>query len=69
MVLRCHASNRFLADIDIEEWQRQLAKLGISQQTPLKIKIPCRTCKCVEHYELYQGKAIFKSSEKHIIKV
>lgn len=69
MVLRCHASNRFLADINIEEWQKQLARLGISQQTPLKIKMPCRTCKCVEHYEIYENKAVFRGSEKHITKV
>ena len=66
MILRCHASHRFLVDIDIEEWQRQLSRLGISQQTPLKIKIPCRTCKCVEHYELYEGKAVFRGSEKRV---
>ena len=65
MILRCHASNRFLAEIAIEEWQRQLAHLGIRQQTPLKIKIPCRTCKCVEHYELYENKSVFRGSEKH----
>lgn len=66
MILRCHASNRFLAEIDIEEWNRQLARIGISQQTPLKVKIPCRTCKCTEFYEVYENKAVFKSSEKHV---
>ena len=48
MIIRCHASNRFLAEIDIESWYRQLEKIGIKQQTPLKLKIPCRTCKCTE---------------------
>jgi hypothetical protein len=66
MIIRCHASNRFLAEIDIESWYRQLEKIGIKQQTPLKLKIPCRTCKCTEHYELYEGKLVFRGSEKHI---
>lgn len=65
MVLRCHASNRFLAEIDTESWYNELRKLGIEQQTPLNVKVPCRTCKCSEIYELYENKAVFRGSEKH----
>ena len=36
MVIKCHASKRFLANINIEEYVEELEKIGISQQTPIR---------------------------------
>lgn len=64
MIIKCHASKRFLANINIEEYVEELEKIGISQQTPIRIEIPCRTCKLNETYEVYKDKVIFKGSYK-----
>ena len=66
MELRCHASKRFLMNINIEEYLADLEKLGISQQTPLLIEIPCKTCKTVEVYELYKKDVKFIKSYKKV---
>lgn len=64
MELRCHATHRFLMKINIEEYIGDLEKLGISQQTPIRVEIPCRKCRAIEKYEIYPGKAIFTGSYK-----
>lgn len=65
MEIRCHASKRFLMNIGIEEYIKDLEKLGISQQTPLLIEVPCRTCKTIEVYEIYKnGTKYIKSYKK-----
>lgn len=65
MIIRCHASKRFLMNINIEEYINELEHLGISQQTPLIIEIPCKTCKLVEVYEVYKnGTKYIKSYKK-----
>lgn len=65
MEIRCHASKRFLMNISIEEYIKELEHLGISQQTPLLIEVPCRTCKLVEVYEVYKnGTKYIKSYKK-----
>lgn len=66
MIIRCHASHRFLMKINIEEYLGDLEHLGISQQTPIVIEIPCRNCKTTEVYEIYRDKAIFKNSYKKV---
>lgn len=64
MIIKCHASKRFLAKINIEEYIQELEKIGISQQTPIIIEIPCRTCKLNEQYEIYKDKVIYRGSYK-----
>ena len=65
MIIRCHASKRFLMNINIEEYINELEHIGISQQTPLTIEIPCKTCKTVEVYEIYKnGTKYIKSYKK-----
>lgn len=66
MIIRCHASHRFLMKISIEEYIGELERLGISQQTPIIVEIPCRNCKTTEVYEIYKDKAIFKNSYKKV---
>lgn len=64
MIIRCKKSKRFLCDVNIEEYLENLKKLGVSQEIPLKIKIPCRACKEVEIYHIYEKHYIFKENEK-----
>ena len=66
MELRCHASKRFLMNINIEDYLNDLERLGISQQTPLEIEIPCKTCKTIEVYELYKNDIKFIKSYKKV---
>ena len=52
-------------NIGIEEYIKDLEILGISQQTPLRVEIPCRTCKTIEVYEIYKnGTKYIKSYKK-----
>ena len=65
MEVRCHASKRFLINISIEDYIKDLEKIGISQQTPLIIEIPCKTCRAIEVYEIYKnGTKYIKSYKK-----
>lgn len=66
MQIRCHASKRFLMNLNIEEYLNDLEKLGISQQTPLIIEIPCKTCKTIEVYEVYKNNIKFIKSYKKV---
>lgn len=64
MVIKCKKSKRFLCEIDIEDYLCNLEKLGISQQIPLKITIPCRACREIEVYEIYEKHYSFKENLK-----
>lgn len=66
MEVRCHASKRFLININIEDYLKDLERIGISQQTPLIIEIPCKTCKTIEVYELYKTNIKFIKSYKKV---
>lgn len=50
--------------INIEEYIKDLEKLGIEQQTPLVISIPCSRCKAIETYEIYKDRYYFTSKPK-----
>lgn len=54
MEIRCKYTKAFLLNINIEEYIKQLEKIGISQQTPLEVEIPCKKCKMVETYHIYK---------------
>lgn len=66
MEVRCHASKRFLMNISIEDYLSDLEKIGISQQTPLTIEIPCKTCKTIEVYEIFKNNIKFIKSYKKV---
>ena len=53
-------------NIGIEEYIKDLEKLGISQQTPLQVEIPCKTCKTIEVYEIYKNGTKFIKSYKKV---
>ena len=55
----CKKSNRFLAEVNIEEYLEALEKEGIVQEIPIKITIPCKSCKQIEVYNIYKNKYVF----------
>lgn len=59
MEIKCRKSNRFLMDIDIESYLKQLEDIGIVQEMPIKVTIPCKSCKQVEVYYIYKNKYVF----------
>ena len=54
MIIRCKKSNRYLCEVEIEEYLEKLEKLGISQEIPLEIKVLCKSCKEQEIYHIYK---------------
>ena len=64
MKIKCKKSHRFLCEINIEEYLSNLEALGISQQLPLEITIPCRGCKETETYLIFNTHYTFKNKEK-----
>lgn len=66
MIIKCKKSKRFLCEINIEDYLYNLDQLGISQQIPLKLTIPCRACKQIEMYNIYEKHYTF---EKNIDKL
>jgi hypothetical protein len=64
MKIKCKKSKRFLCEIEIEEYLYNLEQLGISQEIPLKLIIPCRACKEIEVYEIYNNHYEFKENLK-----
>ena len=64
MIIKCKKSKRFLCEVNIEDYLRNLEQLGICQELPLRIIIPCRACKQIEIYEIYQKHYNFKENLK-----
>lgn len=62
MEIRCTKAFHF--KINIEEYIGDLEKLGIEQQTPLIISVPCARCKAIETYEIYKDRYYFNSKPK-----
>lgn len=56
MKIRCKKTRRFLVEIDIENYLSNLRKLGIKQEIPLKITLPCPRCHKQETYEIYSDR-------------
>lgn len=54
MKIKCKKTKRFLCEINIEEYLHNLEQLGICQELPLKLTIPCRACKEIEIYNIYE---------------
>lgn len=63
MIIKCKKTNRFLCKINIEEYLRNLEKLGISQEIPLLATVPCRNCKKVEVYKIYKNRYEFAGND------
>lgn len=59
MEIRCKKTHRFLVDIDIETYLENLRKLGIRQEIPLRITMPCPRCHKKEVYEVYETHYVF----------
>lgn len=53
MIIKCKSSNRFLAEIDIENYYKNLKKMGIDITTPIKLTFACPKCHLTEVYEVY----------------
>lgn len=64
MEIRCKSSKRFLLNVNIEEYHKDLEKIGVGISTPIKIEIPCSKCKMIEEYEIYPTHYIHKKSYK-----
>ena len=64
MIVRCKKTRRFLVEIDIEEYLENLRRIGIKQEIPLKITLPCPRCHQVETYEVYENRYVFIGNEK-----
>lgn len=60
MILKCKRTHRFLCEIHIEDYIKNLERLGISQQIPLRVVLPCRNCKKIEEYDIYLTHYEFK---------
>lgn len=67
MRITCKKSKRFLCEINIEDYLENLRKLGISQEVPLKLIVPCKACKEVEVYHIYEKHYIFKENIKKTV--
>lgn len=65
MEIRCKLTRRFLVDINIEEYLENLKKMGISQEIPLTITIPCPRCHKKEVYNIYEKHYVFVKNICH----
>lgn len=61
MEVKCPRTKRFHFSINFEEYIEDLEKIGIEQQTPIIINVPCNKCKMIETYELYKNRIVIKS--------
>lgn len=64
MKIRCKLTRRFLVEIEIEEYLNNLRKLGIKQEIPLKITLPCPRCHKTETYLIYENRYVYKGEQK-----
>ena len=59
MKIRCKKTHRFLVEFEIETYLANLSRLGIKQEIPLRITLPCPRCHKVEVYDIYEKEYIF----------
>ena len=60
MKIKCKKTHRFLCEINIEEYLKNLEDLGISQQIPLILRTRCKACREDETYFIYKDHYIYK---------
>ena len=65
MKIRCKKTRRFLIDIDIEGYLCNLRKIGIKQEVPLRIVVPCPRCHKAEVYDIYETKYNFIENQEN----
>jgi phage FluMu protein Com len=63
MKIRCKKSRRFLIEIEIEGYLCNLKRMGIKQEIPLLITVPCPRCHKIEVYEVYEDRYVFKENK------
>lgn len=63
MEIRCPRTKKFHFKINIEEYLEDLERLGVEQQTPIIVSIPCSKCKMIETFEIYKNRTLIKSAE------
>lgn len=59
MKIKCKKTKRFLLEIEIENYLANLRRIGIKQEIPLRITLPCPRCHKIEVYDIYENKYIF----------
>lgn len=64
MKIRCKVSRRFLLEMDIESYLENLKSIGIRQEKPIRITVPCPRCHKVEVYEVYEDRYVFIENKK-----
>lgn len=65
MIIKCKKSKRFLFEIRIEDYLKNLESIGIMQELPLEVIVPCKICKEKEIYHIYKNRYEFiKNKEK-----
>lgn len=69
MIIKCKKTKRFLCKVNIEDYLSNLKDMGISQEIPLRISVPCRECKKIEVYDIYENHYIFIENEKKYKKI
>lgn len=69
MIIKCKKTKRFLCEVDIEEYLENLKQMGISQEIPLKITVPCKACKKIEVYHVYEKHYVFKENKEKSNKI
>jgi len=69
MNIRCKKTKRFLVNIDIEKYVSNLEKIGIKQEIPLEIIIPCPRCHKKEIYAIYPTHYVFIKNHETTMQV
>jgi phage FluMu protein Com len=65
MEIRCKKTHRFLIEIEIEQYLSNLRKIGIKQELPLRITIPCPRCHKKEIYDIYDNRYVFVDNKEN----
>lgn len=48
-----------MVDIQLETYLENLRKIGIKQELPLRITLPCPRCHKIEVYDIYENRYEF----------
>lgn len=62
MKIICTKTKRFLCEVNIEDFLKNIQKLGMELERPLEIVIPCKNCKTSEKYLVYKNRYEFKEN-------
>ena len=62
MIIKCKKTKRFLCEVNIEDYLKNIEKLGIVIERPLELIVPCKNCKTSEKYLIYNNRYEFKEN-------